>query len=405
MTSDVRMPRQRRRVAVQALEERQRDRAKASFAVRHVPVDAMRTVIGGMVRPRSGDVLLAGVARLGHQRRIEQPNGRRAALHVGDEVLVAYGDRYAPDQYEAHVPDHLGKTQLVASGGVAAAAVSRSRDVRAATDLLPIGLVGDEQGRPLNIADFALEPVRPRRERPRTVAVVGTSMNAGKTTTIHFMVHGLSRVGVRAGVTKVTGTGSGHDYWVMLDAGAHRMLDFTDAGLASTYRQPMPRVESTYIQLLDHLTASGTDVNFVEIADGIYQRETSRLIGSEAFRSTVDAVLFAAPDAMGAAAGVIHLRSLGLNVVAVSGRITRSPLGMREAESVLGLPMLGLAELADPTITSTTIGLQLELIAKQDPAQMIPWPSTEPEWEMGGLADDDVVLSEEETVMQMVDPR
>jgi hypothetical protein len=108
---------------------------------------------------------------------------------------------------------------------------------------------------------------------------------------------------------------------------------------------------------------------------------------------------------MGAAAGVIHLRSLGLNVVAVSGRITRSPLGMREAESVLGLPMLGLAELADPTITSTTIGLQLELIAKQDPAQMIPWPSTEPEWEMGGLADDDVVLSEEETVMQMVDPR
>jgi hypothetical protein len=405
MAADVEIPRQARRVSVQALDERQRDRAKASFAVRHVPIDAMRTVIGGMVRPRSGDVLLAGVARLGHQRRIEQPNGRRAALHVGDEVLVAYGDRYAPDQYEAHVPDRLGRTQLVASGGVAAVALSRSKDVRAATDLVPIGLVGDEQGRPLNIADFALKPVQPRRDRPRTVAVVGTSMNAGKTTTIHFLVHGLSRLGLRVGVTKVTGTGSGHDYWVMLDAGAHRMLDFTDAGLASTYRQPMPRVESTYLQLLDHLTASGTDVNFVEIADGIYQRETSRLIGSEAFRSTVDAILFAAPDAMGATAGVSHLRSLGLNVVAVSGRITRSPLAVREAESVLGLPMLGIAELADPTIASTTIGLPPELLAKQESTPRIPWPSTQPEWDVEGLAGDEVVLPEEETVVHVVDPR
>ena len=117
----------------------------------------------------------------------------------------------------------------MASGGIASAALSRSLDMRLATDLLPVGLVGDEQGRPLNVADFALEPVSPA-ERPLTVAVIGTSMNSGKTTTIHFMVHGLSRAGVRAGVTKVTGTGSGGDYWVMLDAGAHRMLDFTDAG-------------------------------------------------------------------------------------------------------------------------------------------------------------------------------
>jgi hypothetical protein len=405
MASHGGMPRQGRRVSVQALDERQRDCAKPSFAVRHVPAGSMRTVISGMVRPRPGDVLLARIARLGQHRRIEQPNGRRATLHVGDEVLVAYGDRYAPDQYEAHVPDDLGKTQLVASGGVAAAAVSRSRDVRNATDLLPIGLVGDEQGRPLNIADFALKPVRPHRERPRTVAVIGTSMNAGKTTTIHFLVHGLSRVGVRAGVTKVTGTGSGNDYWVMLDAGAHRMLDFTDAGLASTYRQPMPRVETVFVQLLDHLTASGTDINFVEIADGIYQRETSRLIESEVFRSRVDAVLFAAPDAMGAAAGVAHLRRLGLNVVAVSGKITRSPLAMREAESAIGLPILGVAELADATTAGASIGLPPEILEKQVPASIIPWPVVQPEWETDGPAREEVVLPEEETVMEMAEPR
>ena len=321
-----------RRISIHILDERRLDRAQSSFAIRRVPRAAMRTVIGGTVRPRSGDVVLAAVVRLGQHRRLERPDGRRAVLHIGDEILVAYADRYAPDQYESHVPDSLRRTQLVASGGIASAALSRNLDMRLATDLMPVGLVGDDRGRPLNVADFALEPVSPKSERPLTVAVIGTSMNSGKTTTIHFMVHGLSRAGVRAGVTKVTGTGSGGDYWVMVDAGAHRMLDFTDAGLASTYRQPISRIAQSFVELVDHLSDSGTDVNFVEVADGIYQRETARLIESGTFRSIVDVVLFASGDASGAAAGVAHLRGLGLHVAAVSGRITRSPLATREVQ-------------------------------------------------------------------------
>jgi hypothetical protein len=297
----------------------------------------------------------------------------------------------------------------VASGGIASAALSRSLDVRLATDVLPVGLIGDEKGRPLNVADFALEPVHPCRERPRTVAVIGTSMNSGKTTTIHFMVHGLSRAGVRAGVTKVTGTGSGGDYWVMIDAGAHRMLDFPEGGLASTYRQPMSLISQTFLELLDHLSDSGTDVNFVEVADGIYQRETSRLIESEIFRSTVDVVLFAAGDAMGAAAGVTHLRGLGLNVAAVSGRITRSPLATREVQTALGMPVLGLAELDDPVAVSALIGLPAEVLDQRVPAPAIPWPAAEPCWEQAGAPvgaiADAAILAEEHTAIQMTEQR
>jgi hypothetical protein len=398
-----------RRISVQVIGERQLERAQSSFAIRRVPRSAMRTVIGGMVRPRSGDVVLASVARLGQHRKIERPDGRRATLHIGDEILVAYADRYAPDQYESHVPDNLRRTQLVASGGIASAALSRCLDVRLATDLLPIGLIGDERGRPLNVADFALEPVHPSRERPLTVAVIGTSMNSGKTTTIHFMVHGLSRAGVRAGVTKVTGTGSGGDYWVMIDAGAHRMLDFTDGGLASTYRQPMSLISKTFLELLDHLSDSGTDVNFVEVADGIYQQETSRMIESEAFRSSVDVVLFAAGDAMGATAGVTHLRGLGLNVAAVSGRITRSPLATREVQAALGMPVLGLAELDDPVAVSALIGLPAAVLDRRAPAPVIPWPATEPSMEQAGAPvspiADAAILAEEQTVIQMIEQR
>ncbi len=349
----------RRRVFVVSFEQPRAIRAKRSFTTRRVPLGAMRTVIGGSVRPRSGDLVLATVSRLGHHSHLEQPDGRRSSMHVGDEIVVVYADRYAPDQFESEVPADLGKTNLVASGGVASTMLSRSRDVRNASDITPIGLIGDERGRPLNLADFALrrdERAVPR-PKPLTIAVLGTSMNSGKTTTVRYLVHSLSRGGHRPGATKVTGTGSGNDYWVMLDAGAHRMLDFTDVGLASTYRQSMMVVEQKFVDLVDHLTESGSGVNLVEVADGVLQRETSQLIESEVFASTVDAVIFAASDSMGAAMGVEHLRSRGFDVLAVSGRITRSPLATREAQEHIGLPVLGIEALSDLATARSLLGL------------------------------------------------
>lgn len=372
----------RRRIWVQSLDAGRAASAKSAFTTRRVPREALRTIVGGAVRPRSGDIVLARIVRLGHHKHIEQPDGRRAILHPGDEIIVTYGDRYATDQFESHVPGSLGATQLVASGGIASRVLSRSQAVRAATEIRPIGLLGDDRGRPLNILGFALDPVFPDGPRPRNIAVIGTAMNSGKTTTIHHIVNGLSRAGIPAGVTKVTGTGSGNDYWCMLDAGAHRMLDFTDVGLASTYRQPMAVLERKFGELVDHLTDSGSAVNLVEVADGIYQDETSHLLDSVEFHSRIDAVIFAAPDAMGAAAGVAHLRALGHEVSAVSGVLTRSPLATREAEGATGLPVLTLDQLGDAALTSHILGLNdartADLIARYAPASSSPVPNPSP---------------------------
>lgn len=347
----------RRVVLVQPLPAEELSRVRQSFSTRRVPTTAMQTLISGSVRPRSGDLVLACVERLGHHRHLELPDGRRSRLHLDDPMVVAYADRYATDQFEAQVPHHLGRTHLVASGGIASEQLTRSHDVRNATEIMPVGLVGDAAGRALNLADFALEPPGLLTQRPPTVAVFGTAMNSGKTTTVHYLVHGLSRAGHRTGAAKVTGTGSGNDYWVMLDAGAHRMLDFTDVGLASTYRQPMDVLEGKFVELVDHLTHSGSDVNLIEVADGIFQQETAGLIESETVGSVVDAVVFAANDAMGAAFGVHHLQQRGFRVVAVSGMLTRSPLAVRETERATGLPVLGIPELSDSGSMQELLGL------------------------------------------------
>ncbi|AYG93934.1 hypothetical protein D8I30_01080 [Brevundimonas naejangsanensis] len=121
----------------------------------------MKTLISGPMRPRTGDLLLARVDRLGYQTRLELTSGRKASLHPGDEIILAYGDRYATDQFEAEVPPDLGPTNLVATGGVASRMLSRLKGMRAATGITPLGLIGDAQGAPLNLSQFAFLPQIP----------------------------------------------------------------------------------------------------------------------------------------------------------------------------------------------------------------------------------------------------
>lgn len=278
-------------------------------------------------------------------------------LFVGDEIVVAYANRYASDQFESYVPHDLGPTQLVASGGVASSVETKSADVRRATDIVPIGLVSEDGATPLNLDRFGLGEISRPDRPPPTIAVIGTSMNAGKTTTINQLVRGLVVAGHRPGVTKVTGTGSGNDYWQMLDAGARAMIDFTDAGLASTFLSDLSTVEWTAATLIDHLGYRGCGAILVEVADGLMQRETAHLVDSATFRERVDGVVFAAGDSLGAVAGVARLRHLEIPVLAVAGRLTRSPLAVAEAARVVGAPILSLEDLADPRRASQLLGL------------------------------------------------
>ncbi len=360
------------RLVVEPLAAERLRSAKRSFTTRRVALEAGQTLVSGRVRPRTGDLVLARVERIGYHGKLESPDGRRALMHLGDEILVTFADRYAPDQFESQVPRGLGAAHLVAAGGIASLMLSRHAGIRRPTDIVPIGLVGDDRGLPLNVADFGLAPVAPPQHRPPVLAVVGTSMNSGKTTTAHWIVHTLARAGLKPGATKVTGTGSGNDYWVMKDAGAHMMLDFTDVGLASTFRIHMDVIERKAIQLIDHLTVAGCGAIAVEIADGLFQHETACLLRSEPFLSRVDAFVFAAADSMGALGGYARLRGLGLPVVGIAGRVSRSPLSVRETVKACEIPVFSLDDLGDPQIVLPLFGLKAATETVAEPDVVIP---------------------------------
>ncbi|MEQ1490220.1 MAG: molybdopterin-guanine dinucleotide biosynthesis protein MobB [Terricaulis sp.] len=263
---------------------------------------------------------------------------------------MAYGARYAPDQFEAVVPESVGPCDLVAGGGIAARVLARHASVKKATAISPLGVLTDGNGAALELGRF-IQPSRvlAASDPHQIVAVVGTSMNAGKTTAAASLIRGLVAGGLKVGACKITGTGSGGDIWSMRDAGAAVALDFTDVGYSTTAGAELGQLEANAHLLIDRVVAEGVDVVVVEIADGLLQRETAALLSSARTAQRLDAVLLAAADSMGAVMGSSWLRGRGLPLRAVTGLLTSSPLATREAQQQLDVEVIATRTLLNST--------------------------------------------------------
>lgn len=301
------------------------------------------------VIPDTGDMLLAKVTKIGYQNELELMHDRHSTLFIGDEIIVCYGHHYTSDQFEAQVPKDLGSCDLVAAGGIAARMNHRHTNV-APTSIQPIGLLADSNGKRINLRDTALPKLVCLFPHPYTVAVIGTTMTAGQTTTAATMIRGLTNAGYTVGAAKVTGTGSAKDAELMADAGATLTLDFTHAGFPSTYLATPEQIDNIVEMLVTHLSVARVDAIVIEVADGLLQNETAALLNSRVFAKIVDSVILAASDVADATAGVECLKRKSLPVAAISGRLATSPLAIIEAIDAAGLPVLDQAALSSQTI-------------------------------------------------------
>ncbi|AGF72277.1 malic enzyme [Corynebacterium halotolerans] len=345
------------------------ERIQASYTTRFVAQalesdrGAFHLIAGEEITPQPGDVVVARVSAIRHHKRVETSGSRKAILFENNLVLLAYGHRYAADQFLAHVPDSLDHCHLVAAGGIAGTVTHSHSRISGPTEIEPLGLLADSSG-VVNLRRFAPHSndttgIRPgtgvgANGRPEVIAVLGTAMNSGKSTTQACLVNGLSAAGRRVGAGKITGTGAGNDRMIYHDAGAHRVIDFTDFGYPTTFRLNFAEIRTLTVRMIDEL-ATDCDVVIVEIADGIYQGETARLLRDELFQDTVDQVVFAATDALGAYAGVSALQEAGLRVAALAGVVTSSPLAADEARDVLvpaGVPVHPTFDLTDPALAA-----------------------------------------------------
>ena len=298
-------------------------------------------------RPRVGDLVVAEVVKVGKHAAIEDRAGLTGRMFPGDRIVGAFGNRYATDQYEGYVPRRPSRQcDLLSVGGVCGVVASRHSGVRTPTRLRVLGLVGDGHGQPLNQRAFGVEP-NPDQASGQVILVLGASMNSGKTTLGGALIRGLGRAGLRVAAAKLTGTAAGKDPRFYRSSGASPVLDFVDAGFPSTYMLDPEELHQIVSVLLSQLWSTGAEAVVLEIADGLFQRETAILLRSPEFRAIADHVFFAATDSLSAESGARLLREHGLPLRAISGVVTKAPLMMLEAEAATGLPCLSPDRIAD----------------------------------------------------------
>lgn len=336
---------------------------KPGFVTHRVPLAAMAGITGNPHEPEAGDLVAAEVLQIGQHSTIESRESRRVSLFPGDLLIGAFGNRYATDQVEGYVGPRADVLDMLSVGGVFGQVRSQNDLMKnPPTRLRFRGYVCSPDGATINLRTHALDARAATARRPKTVLVVGASMNAGKTMTVASTVRGLHATGYRVAAAKITGTACGKDTWLMYDAGALSILDFSDCGHPSTFLATLEELKQVYHTILNQLASQKAEVVVFEIADGLFQRETRLLLTDPEFRHGIDHVLFAGGDSLSVESGVRILDSWGYSVTATSGLVSCSSLGIQECEGATGLACLNARTLASGGLLPL-IGLEPRLSA------------------------------------------
>lgn len=299
-------------------------------------------------QPEVGDVVFGEISRVGQHGTLENVSGRIHNTHVGSKALFVLGNRYAPDYYEAFIPEVLPpQCDLLARSGVIGLVKTKNALIKDPTRVKVIGYAVDSRGEIVNTRHYPLiapKETEKKKSRAKLVLVVGTAMNAGKSMAAGACVWSLASMGHGVRGSKVTGTASLQDILRMNDAGAEHYNDFTHLGYPSTYMLNEQDVVEIFNKI--DLKFGNNSKNFwvVEFADGILQRETAMLLNHPDVKSRIHRLIFAAHDAFGALGGIRVLKEkFGLVPNAISGVCSSSPLHIRELQEFTDIPVFNSA--------------------------------------------------------------
>ncbi|TAH38911.1 MAG: hypothetical protein EYC70_03085 [Planctomycetota bacterium] len=304
-------------------------------------------VLGPHIPAEEGTVLACRVLNAKTSYNLlEDVHGRMVPLHPGDVIAGALGHRDALYGFSGAVPRAVApgdELQLLNLGGVIGSGAEAAPGVGEPFRLEVLGAVLEfpyldrRVGVPASVRRAALPAAAPPSDLPPVVALVGTCMDAGKTTAAGVIVRELSRHGRRAAAGKLTGVSLRRDVLHMADCGAERVAIFTDFGVVSTSESSaVPAAHA----LLAYLAEAAPDVIVLEMGDGLLGTYgVHALLSDPAIHDCIRSVVLCAQDPVGAwGARKLLASRYGLVPSVVCGRVTDTPTGLRFCRERLDLP-------------------------------------------------------------------
>lgn len=304
-------------------------------------------VLGETIPAEQGAVVAARVlsAKTTYEQ-IEDVHGRFVRLFPGDVIAGALGKRDALHGFSGRVPERVAvgdELQLLNMGGVIGTGAAAVPQIGEPFRLEVLGAVlrfsglDRRHGVPARIADGALERPPLPQALPPLVALVGTSMDSGKTTAATALVTRLAHRGLRVAAGKLTGVSLRRDVLAMADCGADPTAIFTDFGVVTTDESnAVPAAHA----LLAHLAAAEPDVVVLEMGDGLLGTYgVHALLEDATLRGALTCLVLCANDPVGVwGATRLVAKRYGLSPAVVTGPVTDTPVGRRYCAQELGVP-------------------------------------------------------------------
>ncbi|MBN1962268.1 MAG: hypothetical protein JW841_15135 [Deltaproteobacteria bacterium] len=300
--------------------------------------------------------------------QLELVSGRFSTIKPGDVCAVCLGHRKALFGYAGHLPDTVSvgdHLHILNLGGVLGVCDSINPDFgepfvcEVLGQILHFPYLGERIGIPANINQGAL----PLNENITlnnipVVAVVGSSMGAGKTAAACALVQSFTHKGLNVAAGKATGVSLRRDILSMNDAGAQQTLIFTDFGIVTTTTNNAPLVTRS---LLSHLATQNPDVIVIELGDGLLGLYgVDSILADPELRQSFSAVVLAASDPV-AAWGGVHLldEQYGLKTAVVTGPATDNTAGINIVETQTKVTSFNARTNADDLSNQILIGIGL----------------------------------------------
>ncbi len=297
-------------------------------------------VVESTFTPRAGDVVaVRAVTDSATYNMIELPSGRLAKVNPGDVLLGVLGRRQALKGFVGEVPPTVSagaQLHILNLGGVIGLCTGHHSSLGDAIRVEVLGMVCDEQGRALNIADAALLPRPTLGETAPIVMIAGTSMNCGKTYAATELIKQAARAGLRVGGGKLSGIACLRDTLNMADHGAIATASFLDCGLPSTVGAgdlaPVAKA------IIARVNESLPDLIVIELGDGILGGYSVDSVFEDIeLREATAAIVFCASDYVGAWGGIELLRKRNIEIDVISGSVTDSQMGEDYIEREFGV--------------------------------------------------------------------
>ncbi len=319
--------------------------------VKNFSVDTTKTETH---QPIAGDVAIFEVLSIGKHTSIQGEQVRNVKILPGDQIMAAFGTRYATEQFEGYVPEEiLSEYHILGAGGTVGVLTSMHAKFKnvGPTTLRLVGYAVDKSGKIINTKKIHAHEMKTfsgaMSSLTKVVLSIGSSMDSGKTTSAAYLVNGLKGKGFNTAFIKLTGTVLTKDKDLCYDMGADMVTDFGDMGFPSTYMCDEKELLDLYETLMSKVYACAPDYVVIEIADGIFQRETEMLLTNLRFMAGVDSVIFSAGDSLSAIQGLSTLKEMEIKPTALSGLFTASPLLTQEVQARTNMPIFTIEELSN----------------------------------------------------------